>query len=51
LKSKLQSLNESKQPELEELRRNALEVSHKEAGLTCFQAIIDYYGHEEERDN
>jgi hypothetical protein len=50
LKSNLQSLNESKQSELEELRRNALEVSHKESGLTHFQAIINYYSHEEERD-
>jgi hypothetical protein len=50
LKSKLQSLNESKQAQLEELRRNALEVSHKETGLTHFQAIINYYSHEEERD-
>jgi Myb-like DNA-binding domain len=40
----------SKQSKLEELRRNALEVSHKETGLTHFQAIINYYSHEEERD-
>jgi hypothetical protein len=40
LKSKLKNLNESKQAELEKLRRNALEVSRKEAGLTRFQAIV-----------
>lgn len=49
LKSKLQNLNESKQVELEELRRNAVEVSHKETGLTHFYAIINYYRDEEVR--
>jgi hypothetical protein len=48
-KSKLQSLNESKQAELEELRRNALEAFHKETGLTHFHAIINYYRNEEVR--
>lgn len=51
LESKLENLNQSKQTELGKLKRNTLEVSHKETGLTRFQAIIDYYSHEEDRDN
>jgi hypothetical protein len=46
-KSKLENLNKSKQTELRELKRKELAASHKETGLTCFQAIIDYYTHEE----
>jgi hypothetical protein len=46
-KSKLENLNKFKQTELGELKRNELEASHKERGLTCFQAIIDYYTLEE----
>ena len=29
------------------LKRRELEVSHKEKGLVHFQAVIDYYTHEE----
>jgi hypothetical protein len=46
-KSKLENLNMSKETELRELKRKELEASHKETGLTRFQAIIDYYTHEE----
>jgi DNA repair exonuclease SbcCD ATPase subunit len=49
LKSKLRNLKESKQTVLGELKRNALEVSRKETGVTRFQAIINYYNHEEHR--
>jgi cell division septum initiation protein DivIVA len=51
LKSKLQNLKESKQTVLGALKRNALEVSRKETGVTHFQAIIDYYNPEEHRAN
>jgi hypothetical protein len=49
-KSKLLYLKESKQSELRTLERYVLEVSRKENGLMHFQAIVDYYNHEEDND-
>lgn len=42
LESKVTTLKESKQNELDRLKSNAREVSRKETGLVCYKAVINY---------